>query len=73
MAEHGWVVCAPGDPNERQTRAINDMAGPYRLCATEWNADTGAVRFEVQRPSGTFHYSVDLQGNFDHLRTEATP
>lgn len=59
--EHGWVVCAPGDPNDRQIQAIVSMAGSHRLCMYLYNADTGEVAFTVDRES-EFYYIVDREG-----------
>jgi hypothetical protein len=62
VQEHGWLVCAPGDPNERQTDAMLTLSGPDHYCAERWNADTGAVRFVVYHDHRTMEYSVDVAG-----------
>jgi hypothetical protein len=61
--EHGWVVCSPGDPNDKQLDFVHKMAGDQPFCMTRWNADTGAVRVSIDdKFIGEIEYDVDTDG-----------
>ncbi len=61
--EPGWVVCAPGDPNDKQLRTIHRMAGDQPFCMYLWNADTGAVRVRIDdKFIGERQIDVDKDG-----------
>lgn len=62
-----WVVCAPGDPTERQWRAIRELSSGDNFCATQWNDRSRWVRVEIERASGaTDTYTIAPNGRDSH-------
>jgi hypothetical protein len=61
--EHGWVTCAPGDPNDAQLSFVHKMAGDRPFCMRLWNADTGAIRVNFDdKFIGEHEVDVDTDG-----------
>lgn len=61
--EHGWVTCAPGDPNDKQLEFVRKMAGDQPFSVYLYNTDTGAVRVRIDdKFAGKVEHDVDTDG-----------
>jgi len=66
---HGWLVCAPGDPNETQVAAMIALAANDHYTASEYNPVTGAVLLIIWRENGREdHYIVNRDGSIRDLK-----
>lgn len=58
----GWLVCAPGDPNELQWSAIYALAGAGDFCAEHWNYITSEVRCVIDYGTEGIRFVIDTLG-----------